>query len=112
MNPKKLSCFSGIGRTRRELVELIYITITPGKFESVFFIFKSNSLCRSEKLAVFFCRRNQKGTGGADIYWYVCKNGLKKRVRRCTKSRGVPLMYGMDGGTDCIEYCGNHLCWQ
>ena len=31
-------------------MELMYITITPGKFESVFFMFKSNSLCKSEKL--------------------------------------------------------------
>ena len=45
------------------------LTITPGKFESVFFMFKSNSLCKSEKLgSVFWCRRNQKGTGGADIH--------------------------------------------
>ena len=47
-------------------MELIY---TPGKFESVFFMFKSNSLCKSEKLVVFFwCRRDQKGTDGADIH--------------------------------------------
>ena len=36
-----------------ELVELMYITITPGKFESVFFMFKTNSLSESEKLVVF-----------------------------------------------------------
>ena len=36
--PEKLvGFFSDIDRTRRELVELMYITITPGKFESVFF---------------------------------------------------------------------------
>ena len=56
-------------------MELIYITITPGKVERVFVMFKSNSLCKSEKLVVFFllvvffwCRRDQKGTGGADIH--------------------------------------------
>ena len=35
----------------------------------MFVMFKSNSLRKSEKLAVFFwCRRGQKGTGGADIH--------------------------------------------
>ena len=49
-------------------MELVYITITPGEFESVFFMFKSNSLRESEKLVAFFwCRRDQKGTDGADI---------------------------------------------
>ena len=47
----------------------MYITIAPGKFESVFFMFKSNILCKSEKLVVFFwCKRDQKGTGGTDIH--------------------------------------------
>ena len=50
-------------------MELIYITITPGKFESVLLMLKSNSLCKSKKLIVFFwCRRDQKGTGGADTH--------------------------------------------
>ena len=32
-------------------------------------MFKSNSLCKSEKLVVFFwCRQDQKGTGCADIH--------------------------------------------
>ena len=73
-------------------------------------MFKSNSLCKFEKLVVFFwCRRDQKGTGGAGIDTIT---HLEKRVRRCTKLRGVPLMYGIDGGTDCIEFCGNLLFWQ
>ena len=38
------------------------------------FIFKSNS--KSEKLVVFFwCRQDQKGTGGTEIYVF---NGLEK----------------------------------
>ena len=33
------------------------------------FVFKSNSLCKSEKLVLFFwCRQDQKGTGGAEIH--------------------------------------------
>ena len=50
-------------------MELICITITPGKFKSVFFMFKSNSIYKFERLVVFFwCRQDQKGTGGADIH--------------------------------------------
>ena len=50
----------------------MYITIALGKFESVFFMFKSNSLCKSEKVVVFFwCRQDQKGTGGAVIHTII-----------------------------------------
>ena len=84
-------------------------TIMPRSFESTFLMFKSNSLCKFEKLVVFFwCRQNQKGTGKADTY----SNDLEKRVRRCTILRGVPLMYGIDGGTDFIEFRGYLVFWQ
>ena len=59
----------------------MYITITPGKFEGVFFMFKSVFVNpKNLYLVVFFwwenlylvvffwCRREQKGTGGADIH--------------------------------------------
>ena len=33
------------------------------------FMFKSNGLCKSEKLVVFFwCRQDQKRTGGTEIF--------------------------------------------
>ena len=39
-------------------------------------------------------------------------NDLNKRVRRCAILTGVPLMYCIDGGTDCIEFRGYILFWQ
>ena len=38
------------------------------KFERLFFMFKSNNLCTSEKLVVFSVVDRAKGTGGADIH--------------------------------------------
>ena len=36
------------------------------------FMFKSNSLCKSEKLVVFFwCRQDQKGTGDTETYFFT-----------------------------------------
>ena len=36
----------------------------------------------------------------------------RKRVHRRTMLRGAPLMYDVDGGTDCIEFCRYLLFWQ
>ena len=52
-------------RSLCRLVILIYILM-----------FKSNNICKSEKLVVFFwCRQDQKGTGGTEIYIF---HGLEK----------------------------------
>ena len=40
------------------------------------FIFKSNGLCKPEKIVIlFWCRQDEKGTGGTEIHIF---NGLEK----------------------------------
>ena len=57
-----------------------------GCFEMCFYV-KIKQSCRSGKLVVFFwCRQDQKGTGGTEIYI------LETRVRRCAL-RNAFLMY-------------------
>ena len=51
------------------------------------FMFKSNSLCKSETLVAFFwCRQDQKGTGGGDIHTVtVLRNGyVQANIERST----------------------------
>ena len=38
--------------------------------------------------------------------YYPYRGMTQKRVRRCTILGGIPLVYGIDGGTDCIEIFG------
>ena len=60
------------------------------------FMFKSNSLCKFEKLVVFLWHiQALRGTGRAEIYIFLRFGEL--RVRRCTL-RGVLLIRGIDGG--------------
>ena len=72
------------------------------------FMFKTNSLCKSEILLPFFilCRQDHKGPAWADKHTYV--NDVEKRARGCTL-RGVLLMCGFDGGTDCKIKEGEHI---
>ena len=49
------------------------------------FIFNSNIICKSEQLVVlFWCRQDQKGPGGADIYTItIAERGTYVHLDRC-----------------------------
>ena len=71
-------------------------------------MFKSNSLSKYEKLVVFSgVDRTRR-----ELVELIYINNLEKRVRRCTILRGVALMYGIDGGTDGVGFCGYLVFWQ
>ena len=83
---------------------MVYKTFFALVASKCIFMFKSSSLCKSEKLVVFFwCRQYQMGPGRNEMYTI---SGMEKYGHADTPEGGEVYCWYLAVATDFIEFCG------